>query len=71
MIKELVKEDGQLCRVLKTANERLSDKVDEMGLNVMQIVSKARRKDKSDQDLLGPVTSTAIMEELLSQMDDS
>jgi len=67
LIEELVKENGQLRTTIDTANETLSGKVSEMGLDVAKIVSESRGKLESD--LLDSVTAAAITEKLLSHMD--
>ncbi|KAH0953067.1 hypothetical protein HN011_002299 [Eciton burchellii] len=67
LIEELVKENGQLRTTIDTANETLSGKVSEMGLDVAKIVSESRGKLESD--LLSSITAAAITEKLLSHMD--
>jgi hypothetical protein len=62
-----VKENGQLRTTIDTANETLSGKVSEMGLDVAKIVSESR--EKLESDLLSSITAAAITEKLLSHMD--
>ncbi|XP_012536448.1 uncharacterized protein LOC105836745 [Monomorium pharaonis] len=64
MIDELVKENGHLHTVVNTANQILSKKVQEMGMNVAEVISESERNDRLDANLLGPVTSTIVTEEL-------
>lgn len=64
MIDELVKENGHLHTVVNTANQILSEKVQEMGMNVAEIINESERNDRLDSNLLGPITSTIVTEEL-------
>ncbi|KAL6259840.1 hypothetical protein P5V15_009750 [Pogonomyrmex californicus] len=47
MIDVLVKENGLLQTVVGTANETLSKKVHEMGMNVAEIIDEGRRNDRN------------------------
>jgi len=62
-----VKDNGQLRTAIDAANETLSDKVSEMGLDAEKIISKS--KGKLESDLLGSITADAITEKLLHHMD--
>lgn len=67
VIEELVRENGQLHTVVDAANQTLSKKVQEMGMNVAEVISESKRKSILEPDLL--VTSTIITEKLLDQME--
>jgi len=64
MIKELVEENGHLHTVVNTANQTLSKKVQEMGLNVAEIISESERNDRLESNLLDSITSAMITEKL-------
>jgi len=64
MIKELVEENGHLHTVVNTANQTLSKKIQEMGLNVAEIISESEHNDRLESNLLGSITSTMITEKL-------
>lgn len=65
MINELVKESGQLHIAVEAANQTLSKKVQEMGMNVGQIISESKEKNGLESNLLDSVTA---VETLLDQM---
>lgn len=64
MINKLVRENGHLHTVVNTANQTLSEKVQEIGMNVAEIISKIERNDRLDLNLLGPITSSTVTEKL-------
>jgi len=64
MIKGLVEENGHLHTIVNTANQTLSKKVQEMGLNVAEIISESERNDRLESNLLGSITSAMITEKL-------
>lgn len=64
MIDELVKENGHLHTVVNTANQSLSKKVQEMGMNVADIISESERNDRLEPNLLDSITSTIVTENL-------
>lgn len=71
MIDELVKENGLLQTVVGTANETLSKKVHEMGMNVAEIINEGRRNDRLESNFLDSVMSNNIVltEKLLEYMN--
>lgn len=66
IIEGLVKESGHLHTVVGTANEILSKKAQEMGLNVADIINESEYKNRSEfeSNLLDPMTSTIVTEKL-------
>jgi len=62
IIEELVKENGHLHTVVGTANQILSKKIQEMGMNVADIINKSKHKNRSESNL--PITSSVITEQL-------
>jgi len=64
MIDELVKESGHLHTIVNIANQSLSKKVQEMGMNVAEIISESERNDRLESDLLDSITSTRVTENL-------
>lgn len=64
-----MRENGHLHTAVYTANETLSRKVQEMGMDVEQIINKMTDKSKLESDFLGTITSSEITERLLEQMD--
>lgn len=61
-----MKENGHLHTVVGTANEILSKKAQEMGLNVADIINESEHKSRSEfeANLLDPITSTIVTEKL-------
>lgn len=57
-----MKENGHLHTVVGTANQILSKKIQEMGMNVTDIINKSKHKNRSELNL--PITSTIITEQL-------
>lgn len=68
MIEELVKENGHLHTAINSANQVLSKKVQEMGMNVPEIINESDRNDRLEPNLLGS-TSTIVAEKLSDQMN--
>ncbi|KMQ93997.1 hybrid sensor and regulator protein [Lasius niger] len=66
IIEGFVKENGHLHTVVGTANEILSKKAQEMGLNVADIINESEHKSRSEfeANLLDPMTSTIVTEKL-------
>lgn len=65
-IEEFVKENGHLHTVVGTANEILSKKAQDMGLNVADIINQSKRQNRSETNLLNSqlVTSTIVTKKL-------
>lgn len=70
VIEGLVKENGHLHTVVGTANEILSKKVQEMGMNVADIMNESKRRSRLEANLLSSVTSTIVTEQLNKQMNN-
>lgn len=69
MIDELVKENGHLRAVVDTANQTLSKKVQDIGMNVAEIINESKRDDGSEPNL--QITSEIVnrTEKLLDQIN--
>ncbi|KAL6438545.1 hypothetical protein ACFW04_004545 [Cataglyphis niger] len=64
IIEGLVKENGHLHTIVDTANHILSKKVQEMGMNVADIINESKHKNRLEANLLDPITSTIVAEQL-------
>lgn len=64
-----MRENGQLHMAVNTANETLSRKVYEIGLNVGEIMDEIKGMNRLEPDLLNAITSSDITERLSNQMD--
>lgn len=68
MINEFVKKDGHLHTVAKAANEVLSKKAQEMGLNVAEITDQSKQKGRSDSTLITASIVTEKMDQLMNNV---
>lgn len=68
IIEELVKENGHLHTVVGTANQVLSKKIQDMGMNVADIINKSKHKNRLETN--SQITSTVI-EEQLKQINET
>lgn len=61
-----MKENGHLHTVVDTANEILSKKAQDMGLNVANIINENKHQNRSETNLLNSqlITSTIVTEKL-------
>lgn len=64
-----MKENGHLHTVINSANQTLSKKVHEMGMNVAEIINESERNDRLEPNLLGSITSAIVTEKLSDQMN--
>lgn len=57
LIGELLKENGHLFKEVDTANQILSKKVQEMGMNVPDIIKESKHKNRLETNLLDTITT--------------
>lgn len=63
-----MRKDGHLHTVVNSANDALIKKVQEMGINALDIIKESEHNDRLEQSL-GLITSTIVTEKLLDQMN--
>lgn len=63
-----MRENGHLHAIVNTANQTLSKKVQEMGINMAEIIRESEH-NRLESNLLDPITSAIVTEKLLDQMN--
>lgn len=66
-----MKENGHLHMTVNAANETLSKKVQEMGMNVEHIMNKSKGRSRSEPDLLNTIIPSDVTERLSNEMGTS
>lgn len=63
-----MKKDGYLHMVVKAANETLSKKIQEMGLNVVEITDESKQKGRSDSALITSPIVTDTVDQIINNI---